>query len=126
MRRFHAGNPFLEQILDDWESLCKLAFKQVRLKAGESRKSVWEEPKERSAPTLVSLEDDEWLIIQVMRNKVTGDDHLDVRTFRKEKVTDKEGNTKEEFVTTNKGLNLNVAQWKQHLPKILKLLRKYE
>lgn len=126
MQRFHAGNPFLEQIVDDWESLCKLAFKEAKLKRGESKKSVWEPAKERSVPTLISLEDNEYLVIEVIYNKVTREDHIDFRIFEKEVYTDEEENKKERMKKTSRGVNFSVAQWKRHLPKLIKLLRKYE
>lgn len=103
MLRHYAGNPFVEQIIEDWHSLFALATKQVSVKRGLSRIDVWE-VLERELPLhLEGYKDNEYLVIRLLYNKVDKKKYIDIRVFSMSN-----GKLKK----TNKGIYLPIPVWK--------------
>ena len=81
MLRHYAGNPFVQQVIEDWHSLYKLARKEVRVKQGLSRIDVWETLERESPLHLEGYKDNEYLVVRLMYNKVDKKKYYDVRIF---------------------------------------------
>ena len=122
--RWHSGNLYVSQFLDDWDELTWLAHYETSRKL-KQESTVWE-LLERVIPIQgKNKRDDEWIVIRILRNKVEDRKYLDIRIFRKE-AEEFNGVKKEKLKKTSKGKLLPLNEWKKYLPTIVKLVRKYE
>ena len=122
--RWHSGNLYVSQFLDDWDELVWLAHYETSRKL-KQESTVWE-LLERVIPIQgKNKRDDEWIVIRILINKVEDRKYLDIRVFRKE-AEEFNGVKKEKLKKTSKGKLLPLNEWKKYLPTIIKLVRKYE
>ena len=123
--RWHSGNLYVSQFLDDWDELEWLAHYEKVGRKMKQESTVWE-LLERVIPIQgKNKRDDEWVVIRILRNKVEDRKYLDIRVFRKE-AEEFNGVKKEKLKKTSKGKLLPLNEWKKYLPTIIKLVRKYE
>lgn len=121
--RWHSGNLYVSQFLDDWDELVYLSHGDVSRKL-KQESTIWE-LLERVIPIQgKNKRDDEWIVIRILRNKVEDRKYLDIRVFRKE-AEEFNGVKKEKLKKTSKGKLLPLNEWKKYLPTIIKLVRKY-
>ena len=127
--RWHSGNLYVSQFLDDWDELVFLAHYETTMSKSKKRKlekeGIWE-LLERVIPIQgKNKRDDEWIIIRVLYNKVEDRKYLDIRIFKK--IAEEFNGVKtEKFKRTSKGTLLPLNEWKKYLPTIIKLMRKYD
>lgn len=123
--RWHSGNLYVSQFLDDWDELVYLSHGDSVSRKLKQESTVWE-LLERVIPIQgKNKRDDEWIVIRILRNKVENRKYLDIRVFRKE-AEEFNGVKKEKLKKTSKGKLLPLNEWKKYLPTIIKLVRKYE
>lgn len=123
--RWHSGNLYVAQFLDDWDELVYLSHGDNVGRKLKQESTVWE-LLERVIPIQgKNKRDDEWVVIRILRNKVENRKYLDIRIFRKE-AEEFNGVKKEKLKKTSKGKLLPLNEWKKYLPTIIKLVRKYE
>lgn len=123
--RWHSGNLYVSQFLDDWDELVYLSHGDNVGRKLKQESTVWE-LLERVIPIQgKNKRDDEWVVIRILRNKVEDRKYLDIRVFRKE-AEEFNGVKKERLKKTSKGKLLPLNEWKKYLPTIIKLVRKYE
>lgn len=94
----------MQQILEDWLSLWKLACKYVSVKKGASKKGVWELLERNSPLHLEGYKDNEYVVVRVLYNKVDKKKYADIRIFEV-----KDGIAKK----TNKGVYLPLSKWEE-------------
>ena len=122
--RWHSGNLYVSQFLDDWDELVWIAHYETNRKI-KKESTVWE-LLERVIPKQGrNLRDNEWIVIRILRNKVEDRKYLDIRVFRVESE-EFNGVKKEKLKKTSKGKLLPLNEWKKYLPTIIKLVRKYD
>lgn len=123
--RWHSGNLYVSQFLDDWDELVYLSHGNNVSRRLKQESTVWE-LLERVIPIQgKNKRDDEWIVIRILRNKVEDRKYLDIRIFRKE-AEEFNGVKKEKLKKTSKGKLLPLNEWRKYLPTIIKLVRKYE
>ena len=123
--RWHSGNLYVSQFLDDWDELVYLSHGDNVSRKLKQESTVWE-LLERVIPIQgKNKRDDEWVVIRILRNKVEDRKYLDIRVFRKE-AEEFNGVKKEKLKKSSKGKLLPLNEWKKYLPTIIKLVRKYE
>ncbi len=123
--RWHSGNLYVSQFLDDWDELVYLSHGDNVSRKLKQESTVWE-LLERVIPIQgKNKRDDEWVVIRILRNKVEDRKYLDIRVFRKE-AEEFNGVKKEKLKKTSKGKLLPLNEWRKYLPTIIKLVRKYE
>jgi hypothetical protein len=123
--RWHSGNLYVSQFLDDWDELVYLSHGDNVSRKLKQESTVWE-LLERVIPIQGrNKRDDEWIVIRILRNKVEDRKYLDIRIFRKE-AEEFNGVKKERLKKTSKGKLLPLNDWKKYLPTIIKLVRKYD
>jgi hypothetical protein len=123
--RWHSGNLYVSQFLDDWDELVYLSHSDNVSRKLKQESTVWE-LLERVIPIQSrNKRDDEWIVIRILRNKVEDRKYLDIRIFKKE-AEEFNGVKKERLKKTSKGKLLPLNEWKKYLPTIIKLVRKYE
>jgi hypothetical protein len=125
LMRWHSGNLYVSQFLDDWDELVYLSHGDNVSRKLKQESTVWE-LLERVIPIQGrNKKDDEWIVIRILRNKVEDRKYLDIRIFRKE-AEEFNGVKKEKLKKTSKGKLLPLNEWRKYLPTIIKLVRKYE
>jgi hypothetical protein len=123
--RWHSGNLYVSQFLDDWDELVYLSHGDNVSRKLKQESTVWE-LLERVIPIQSrNKRDDEWIVIRILRNKVEDRKYLDIRIFKKE-AEEFNGVKKEKLKKTSKGKLLPLNEWKKYLPTIIKLVRKYD
>lgn len=117
MLRHYAGDRFVKQALEDWHSLYKLARKEVSVRKGLSKTTVWEILERESPLHTQSYKGNEYLVVRVMYNKVDKKKYVDIRIFEMNNGVLKK---------TDKGVYLPIAIWgevKQCLNEIVRRIK---
>lgn len=122
--RWHSGNLYVSQFLDDWDELVWIAHYETSRKI-KKESTVWELLERVIPKQSRNLRDNEWIVIRILRNKVEDRKYLDIRIFRVE-AEEFNGVKKEKLKKTSKGKLLPLNEWKKYLPTIIKLVRKYD
>lgn len=117
MIRFYVGNNTVERLLEDWYSLLRLAKKQVSVKKGFTRKTVWELLERSSPRKLNSYRGNEFIVVRILFNKVDKKYYVDLRIF--ELIGQK-------MKATTKGVSLPVENWGDIKQCLNQMQRKYD